>query len=67
MCNERPLTVRLIKEDGSSDEYSFPERVENSNYVAGEWVRLPKDLTDEEAKWVFTEIGKVVYAHTGGY
>ncbi len=68
MCDSRPLTVELIYEDGSKRQYSFPQKIDNTvGALGGEWIKLPKDLTDEEAKWVFTEVGKVVYAHTGDY
>jgi len=58
MDDSRPLTVELTYEDGKVEQYSFPQKVNNDiGIVAGEWVSLPDNLTDEECEWVFYELG----------
>jgi len=58
MDKNRPLKVKLTYEDGKVEEYSFPQEVNNEvGIVAGEWVSLPKDLTDAECEWVYYELG----------
>ena len=58
MNTDRPLTVELTYEDGKVEQYSYPQTIERSDgIVGGEWVCLPRDLTDEECEWVFYELG----------